>query len=203
MASTTGPNSEGMIMRSAQSSNPKRRQKGLTLIELMLALFVLAVGLAGGMILVSTAIATNNRNKLDTTATLIAQTVLERILQQGASSTAVIAITDCTGNQLNINNTSAAAPGAGSPVANGSLTFQAAPTAGYGGTYTVCRAGGMTATYDVQWNITTMGTSGTQVYTKYVTVAARPQGAAANNKSQILFYGVPISLRGMAADSPN
>ena len=190
------------LMSSPQSSSAKR-QKGMTLIELMMALFILAVGLAGGMILVSTAIAGNNRNKLDTTATLIAQTVLERILQQGASSTAVISITDCQNNQLNINNTSAASPGAGSAVANGSITFQAVPTPGYGGSYTVCRAGGMTATYDVQWTITTLGTSGTQVYTKLVTVAARPQGAAANTSTKILFYGIPMSLRGMAADSPN
>src|SRR5512142_1790278 len=42
-----------------------RRQRGMSLIELMLAMFVLAVGLAGGMILVSPAIASNNRNKLD------------------------------------------------------------------------------------------------------------------------------------------
>ncbi len=191
-------------MTSAQSSNVKRRQKGLTLIELMMALFILAVGLAGGMILVSTAIASNNRNKLDTTATLIAQGVLERILQQGASSTAVITMTDCVGNVLNINNTSAASPGAGSALnSSGSIVFQTTPNPGYGGSYTVCRAGGTTAIYDVQWNITTMGTSGTQVYTKYVTVAARAQGAAATNKSQILYYGVPISLRGMAADNPN
>src|SRR5579864_1632158 len=108
-----------------------RRQKGMTLIELMLALFILAVGLAGGMILVSTAIASNNRNKLDTTATLISQTILERILQQGASSTAVITLTDCLNNPLNINTTSGAAPaGAGSPTANGSITFQANPVAG-------------------------------------------------------------------------
>ena len=190
-------------MTSTAIPNRRRRQMGMTLVELMLAMVMLAVGFAGGMTLLATAIAGNNRNKLDTTATLIAQSVLERILAAGASSTTPFTLTDCLGNNLVVNPTSAAGAGAGSPLNSGSITFQAVPAAGYGGTYTVCRAGGTTTTYDVQWNIQTLSTSGTLTYTKLVTIAARPQAAAKQNSKQILFFGLPISLRGIAGNSPN
>src|SRR4029078_2515168 len=79
----------------------RSRAKGMTLIELMIACFVLAVGMLGSLAMIFLAISTNTRNKFDTTGTMIAQTVIEQIntlptnaTQSGAFVTA-INLTDC------------------------------------------------------------------------------------------------------------
>src|SRR5258706_15089115 len=55
------------------------RQSGMSLIELMFAGFILVVGFMGSLILIFIAIATNTRNKVDTTGTMIAQMVIEEV----------------------------------------------------------------------------------------------------------------------------
>ena len=187
------------------------RQRGLSLIELMMALFVLAVGLAGAMVLITTAIAGNNRNKLDTTATLLSQMVLEKILTSGNTNLPplvgvppaqgppphFVTITDCTGANFFIYLDPG---GPALNAATGEINFAAPPPAiGYNMNYTVCRAGGQTAVYDVRWNIAAVQGN----YMKAVTVAARPTGAAANRVTKILFFGLPITLRGVSGISPN
>ena len=51
----------------------------MSLIELMVAMVVLVVGMLALMLLVTTSISGNNRNKLDTTGTMLAQTVIDGI----------------------------------------------------------------------------------------------------------------------------
>lgn len=196
-----------------------RSQRGMSLIELMMALFVLAVGLAGAMILVSTAIASNNRNKLDTTATLLSQMVLEKVLAAGNNNMPPLVggvqgppphfvnVTDCTGATFPIWLDPGPAP---APLtATGEIDFTVPPPAvGYSMLYTVCRAAGQFAVYDVRWVIVPVKSLGVcpascTVYTKQVIVAARPTGAAANNNTKILFFGLPITLRGYSGMSPN
>jgi len=202
-------------MNRATRAPRARRQRGLTLIELMMALFVLAVGMAGGMILVSMAIASNNRNKLDTTSTLLSQMVMERILAPGNSNLPplvgnppaqgppphFVTVTDCTGAQFPIYLDPGGPPP--NPASPAEIDFGVAPQLGYNMVYTVCRGGGQTAVYDVRWNITAVKATANSVYTKVVTVAARPTGAGANTPTKILFFGLPITLRGMSGISPN
>ena len=91
------------------SRNP---QLGMTLVELMIAMLVLAVGLGGITTLLITAISTNNRNSRDTTATMLAQLVIEEIGSQDPNSGVInIPITDCAGNAFDMNVTGGAAPG--------------------------------------------------------------------------------------------
>ncbi len=203
-------------MNRAPHTLRSRRQRGLTLIELMLALFVLAVGLAGAMILISGAITSNNRNRLDTTATLLSQMVLEKILTSGNTNLPplvgippaqgppphFVTVTDCTGATYPIFLDPMTAP---YPLtATGEVDFTGGfPAVGYTMLYTVCRAGGQTAVYDVRWVIQAVKTSPNAVYTKMVTVAARPTGAGNNNMQKILFFGLPVSLRGESGISPN
>ena len=72
-------------------------QKGMTLIELMIATFVLAVGMLGSLSMIFLAIATNSRNKFDTTGTMIAQTVIEQINTLPTNATlGGVAVTDIT-----------------------------------------------------------------------------------------------------------
>ncbi len=202
--------------------SPSKRQRGLTLIELMMALFVLAVGLAGAMILISTAIAGNNRNKLDTTSTLLSQMVIEKILAPGNTNLPppppamtpphYVTITDCTGNTSQIwLDPGPQSWGAAPPLTTtGDVDFTVPPPAvGYSMLYTVCKAAGQTAVYDVRWVIVPVKYTGPcpaspcTIYTKQVIAAARPTGAGTNSKQKIFFFGLPITLRGVSGMSFN
>ena len=198
------------IRTGSQPRHP--RQAGLSMIELLIAMMVLAVGMMGSMILVRTAIVNNNRNKLDTTSTALAQMVLERIQSRPATSNAVFTITDCTGVASNVNP----APG-GSPNGAGAKIIQSSPPpgqsigdidftqdltavpAGYAMQYVTCgpapgalgAAAGPQVTYEIRWNVTTM-----TGFTKLVTVSARKR--IATNTSALPFFSVPFTLRGLA-----
>src|SRR5579863_4304062 len=78
-------------------------ESGLTLIELMIAMTVLAVGLAGIMAIVIAALYGNARNRTDTGATLISQMVIEQMADMSSSANTVFQITDCTGVVWNVN----------------------------------------------------------------------------------------------------
>ena len=195
-------NKSAGIVRGGRCRSP---QAGMTLIELMIAVTVLAIGLGGTMALIGTAILTNNRNKLDTTGTTISQTVMEEILQQGANATSTFTITDCLGNNYTIDPTSSTS-GRGAPLnGNGNIDFTQAlnPTSGYNMNYIVCKANGNQATFDVRWNITTLTSSATAVYTKRITIAARPVNASANGQYAGLLFAIPVNLTGVAGDYPN
>ena len=62
-----------MKMSQSQARNGKR-QRGFSLIEMMIAMVVLAVGLGALTILFTTAMYTNTKSNKDTTATMLAQT---------------------------------------------------------------------------------------------------------------------------------
>lgn len=175
-------------------------QKGSTLIELMVAMLVLAIGLGGVTTLLGAAIASNNRNGRDTTATLLAQMVIEQISSQDVYSSFDIPITDCAGNALKINTVpGAVGTGAGAKLnANGTIDFTQDPTnliaANYAMQYVDCStAGGIQTTYDVRWNVMSVSTNTT---TRLITAAARP---LASNVKQLggFFFALPVNLRGI------
>jgi prepilin-type N-terminal cleavage/methylation domain-containing protein len=178
----------------------QRRQSGMTLIELLIAMSIGAVGLLAVMSLFIAAIANNNRSKRDTTGVLLSQSVLEQALLAGTNGTATISLTDCLNNTYTINTAGAASPGAGASLdSNGNIDFSgAAPGSNYSMQYTVCRANGQTAVYDVRWNVMDMETQGPNVYTRLIRVAAKPNGTIATGA--ILS---PITLRGVAAVAEN
>lgn len=178
----------------------KRNSAGMTLIELLIALGIAAVGLSAIMGLFIMAIGNNSRSKRDSTATLLSQSVLEQIILAGTNGTATIALTDCLGNNFTINTVGGASPGTGAALtSSGDIDFsQAAPGSNYSMQYTVCRANGQTAVYDVRWNVLDMDTSGTTVFTRQVRVAAKPKGTTAANS-----FLLPITLRGVAAVAEN
>lgn len=161
-------------------------EAGISLIELMVAAFVIVVGFTGALALVLTAIASNNRNRMDSTATMLAQAVVENIssviVGSGADS-----LTDCAGNNWTINTAIGGATLSGSQI---DFT-QSSPPSNYYMNYVVCNVGSQT-TYDVRWNVQTVSSN---TYMITVGVKQRNSNTTANR-----FFALPVSLRSYVAN---
>ena len=164
-------------------------QSGTTMIELMMAGFIMVVGFLGLMVLITAAIATNNRNKMDTNATLAAQMVYEEV-RSSIVTGSPLTVTDCAGNTwtIGLGSTTVGAT-AGAPLSGATIDYSAAIVSSYQMDYNVCTASGRRATYDVRWNIKTL-TDGVS----HITVGSRPKGAS----SDLKFFALPVTLRGIA-----
>jgi prepilin-type N-terminal cleavage/methylation domain-containing protein len=174
-------------------------QRGISLVELVIAITVLAIGMAGLAVLFSTAIMNNSRSKGDTSGTMLTQTVLEQIAAQPANLAANLTLSDCNpagAVAWPIATAGAASPGAGANinVATGAVDFTqayAAVPANYKMQFVACGNNGRQTTYEVRWNIQTVTAN-----TRLVTVSARPLAAAsAGNRNQALLFAPPITLR--------
>jgi prepilin-type N-terminal cleavage/methylation domain-containing protein len=171
-----------------------RRQRGMSLIELMIAVTVLTIGVAGCAIVIPIAIGRNFANRQQGNSTAIAQMVLEKLLSVPASTSPTLTITDCAGN-ANLVSTTGTAGGSGSTVlSSGSIDFTAAQgsggaPAGYYMNYTTCGTNGRQATYDVRWNIKAPST-----FIELVTVSVKLKKTTGDAK----LFAVPVTIRSMA-----
>ena len=177
-------------------------ERGSMMIELLIAMAVLAVGLGGVMVLLVSAISTNSRARDDTTSTMVAEHVLEQISAQPADATLALQITDCGDTTWNID-TAGSAQGSGSGGAyggNGAVLnasgnidwtqdYSTVPN-NYKMHYVSCGAGGRQTTYDVRWNVITITS-----YSRLVVVSARPWGSF---RVGGLRYVIPAQLRTIA-----
>jgi prepilin-type N-terminal cleavage/methylation domain-containing protein len=180
----------------------RKAQGGMSLIELMVAMSILAVGLGALVNVMVISMETDNRNSKDTSATLLAQMVIEQISAQHPNLNNSISITDCAGNQFQI-----ATVGGASPNGAGATLVTSSTSAGYGGIdptqayanitanyamqYVDCGGTGNTGaptTYDVRWNVMTVDAN----YTRLITASARPLGANALGGVQ---FALPVNLR--------
>lgn len=171
-----------------------RTDDGFSLVELMVAMFVLAVGVLGGMMMVIMGMSRNNTNRVDTTATNIAQTVLEEISAAPPNTNSTLVLTDCiqtdpTTSTLQINT----APG-GASVLNGEINFSADSASslnanGYQMNYTACGTNGLQTVYDVRWRVDQIGAGN---WVKLVTVSARQPFLATQSG---ISYRPPATLR--------
>lgn len=180
----------------------RQSQGGTTLVELMIAMLILAIGLGGLVNVLVVAMATDNKNSKDTSATLLAQMVIEQISAQHPNSNASISITDCAGNAWTIATT-----GGASPNGTGATLVTSSASVGYGGIdqtqayssitpnyamkYVDCGGVGNTGiptTYDVRWNVMTVDAN----YTRLITASARPLGANQLGGAQ---FALPVNLR--------
>ena len=183
-----------------------RGQAGLTLIELMIAMTVLAIGLAGIMAIVVAALYGNAKNHTDTTATMLSQMVIEQMANVSAAKVPapVLQVNDCAGTPWNINTAAggAALKGNNNPPAwvSSDIDFNvaslagASPGNGYAMLYQSCGTNGSVGlTYDVRWNILTTGGG----FTKTVVVAARIRGTGATTAggAQNIFFSIPVQLK--------
>lgn len=162
--------------------------KGFTLVELIVAMFVLTVGVLGGMVMILLGMTRDNTNRMDTTATNAAQAVLEVMAAVPANSTPPLSVTDCT-NTARALTTVGSAGGTGATLApNGDVDFTQLAVVGYNIPFRVCGTNGLTITYDVRWRITTLPSGG-----KLVIVAAGHPFT--DNKSHAMAYIAPVTLR--------
>jgi prepilin-type N-terminal cleavage/methylation domain-containing protein len=184
-------------------------QKGMTLIELMIACFVLAVGMLGSLAMIFLAIATNSRNKFDTTGTMIAQTIIEQIntlptnATSGGAFVTAISLTDCgttthtaTAHSISVQAGDVGVPVGAALVPNndadlsrkpGDIDFaETAPPAGYNMKWHTCGD----IEYDVRWNIVQISER-----SKLITVSARQQIFSRNN---VKMYAPPVTLRSIS-----
>src|SRR5689334_2498221 len=103
-----------------------RSEQGFTLVELAVAMAVLVVGVLGGMVMILMGMSRNNSNRVDTTSTNVAQTVLEQVAASEPNSNPVLVVTDCVQtdpatSNLKINT----AVGGAQLSANGDINFGA------------------------------------------------------------------------------
>jgi prepilin-type N-terminal cleavage/methylation domain-containing protein len=182
-------------------------QRGFSLIEMVIALGILAIGMAGGLAMVAIGIGRNTSTRYDTTAANVAQTIIEDIASTPALNGApTLTITDCLGNPVLINTAAAGGspliPAGGDPAqpgANeGDIDFAQPIVAGYQAPYVMCAPNGGQITFDVRWNIQTVaqpvgGPGPAQpAWAKLVIVAAR-QGFTTSGGA--LYYSPPATLR--------
>ena len=147
----------------------RTRQRGMSMIELLIAMTVLAIGVSGILAMVLLAIASNGRTKGDSTATMLAQMVIEQaeavpsngVVSGVAGNVNQATVFDCTGAARVIRLT----PGGANLLANGAIDWTQAPgavQAGYQMNFAACLPNNtagvpQSAAYDVRWNIRNVG----------------------------------------------
>jgi prepilin-type N-terminal cleavage/methylation domain-containing protein len=200
-----------------------RRESGFTLVELMMAMVVLAIGMLGGMVLIVMGMQTNSRSKTDTASTVLDQEIIERFstLKQYPQPT-FVTIYDCalTGNNAHEANLG---QGAG-PTGNGATlyTTTTAPTTaqvgdidwtqpvpvlatatqqGYAMEYQTCSGD----IYELRWNVMDMTPAtppaGSSGRLSLLTVSARPTSAVtattAGAQNRAVLFAIPVTLRSL------
>lgn len=194
---------------------------GMTLIELMIAMTVMAIGLPACMLMVLVGIQTNARNKTDTTATVLDQEIIEKFstLQQYPKP-GTVNIYDCALNGGNADLHLANLAQAPAPAGAGAVTYTAPPpmgsgaqigdidwtqpppamatsaAPGYAMQYQTCSGN----IYQVRWNIMEIGPNPTSRLS-LLTVSSRPVAAMAadtgGGQTRAILYAKPVTLRTM------
>src|ERR1051326_9338408 len=137
------------ISRTREQETAKT-SRGFSLIELMIAMAVLAMGILGSIVVIAVATANDGRSKLHTTAAAMAQSTMERIIAIPAKAVGTDAqtkITDCAGTTFTIETAAGGAPLITSGAFAGSVDFTQAPQQNYSMNYVMCSAGGGGAPY--------------------------------------------------------
>jgi len=168
--------------RATKRATRQATQRGMTLIELMIAMVVLLIGVVGSMALIAYSIGGNSRSKQQSNATVVAQMLAEKISSQKATLSNNLTVNDCVGT-ANIVSTAA---GGGALTSSGDVDMTQAAVANYQMYFTDCGTNGRQMTYDVRWTITQP-----TPYTKLVVVTAKMKGAGTDSK----VFSLPVSIR--------
>jgi prepilin-type N-terminal cleavage/methylation domain-containing protein len=169
----------------------KIRQRGFTLVEVLVATIVLMTGVVAVAQLVPVAVTANNVSRRDSTALVIAQRELSQMLERPLS---VFTFNDAFNPPHAVSLGSAGAPGAtvGNPVvviANRPvIDYSVAQVGGYGFTTQPDPQDPYRSQYDVRWAVITDG-NGTTAASRRIIISARLLGG---NR-----YSLPLTLDAM------
>ncbi len=190
---------QGFILQTGMEAMGNRRetnsQAGISIVEVLLASVILMVCALGVIGLVSTAIASNNRNKVDSTQTMLAESIIEQVhstlIGTGSSS-----LTDCADTTWNIDT----APGGAALTSTGIDFSETSVPDNYHMNFVVkspCRPeGGQQSVYDVRWHVDLVGAPTTPTNTYMITVAARIK----NRGSEGTMFSPAVTLRVLAGN---
>ena len=169
-----------------------RNDTGISLVETLLASLILTIGTMGMFGLVIGSIASNNRNKIDSTQTMLTQSILEQINSTfiGSGSSTLV---DCAGNQWTISTALPAAGYAGAQLDGASIDFsETTPPENYFMRYVVSTpctpSGSVQGVYDVRWHLEAIGTG-----SFLLTVSGKLSGHGEGN----MYFALPVTLRVM------
>jgi prepilin-type N-terminal cleavage/methylation domain-containing protein len=196
---------------------------GFTLIELMIAISVLAIGMLGAMTLMLMAMQSNSASKTDTTATVLDQEIIELYSTlKNYPLPGTVQIYDCalTGNNFHLGDLGKGA----APNGNGAVLYTAgtAPSTaqigdvdwsqpvttlatttapGYAMEYQTCSGD----IYQVRWNVLDLTPAvppaGSNGRLTLLTVSARQKSAvvatAAGAQNRAVLFALPTTLRSM------
>jgi len=178
----------------------RKGEAGITLIETVMAGCLLLIGSLGRIGLIVGSIATNNRNKLESTQTMLGTSIIEQInstiIGSGQSS-----ITDCDGATHVIESVS----GAGANLSGRSIDFSeniAANSAKdhYHMDYTVrtpCSGTGtLQGVYDVRWSVNVLTDGVTATNTYLITIGSRVKDHGEGNRT----FALPVTIRVMSGN---
>lgn len=165
------------------------------MIELLMAGSILVITSMSMIGLIVSSIATNNRNKIDSTQTMLAESILEQI-NSTLIGTGTSTLTDCAGTTWTIDTHSGGADLSGS-----TIDFsQATPPTNYFMNYVVntpCTStGARQGIYDVRWRVDVVGAPLTPTNTYLLTVGAKLQKHGEGN----LLFSLPTTLRVMSGN---
>jgi prepilin-type N-terminal cleavage/methylation domain-containing protein len=194
---------------SADAGARQTSERGMTVLELMIAMAVLAIGMTGAMGMIVAGIESDARNKNDTAAVVLDQEILEQFAayQNYPQAGGFITIYDCSTGATQTHEAGAA--GGAAPAGNGATLYTAgtapfpsnvgdidwtaaAPafatsgTVGYAMNYQACNGD----VYEVRWNVMLVDTESNIAQ---LTVSSR-QIAAAGNRVPMLF-SIPTTIR--------
>jgi Tfp pilus assembly protein PilV len=191
---------ELQMNKMAKDKNLRRSQAGITLVETMMAGAILVIGSLSMIGLIIDSIATNNRNKIDSTQTMLTEAILEQIDSTfiGSGSTDLI---DCAGNTWTVSTAVPVSGIAGAALSGPAIDFtQTSPPAGYFMNYVVnnpCTTTGiLQGTYDVRWHIDAVGSGATATSSYLLTVSAKLKNHGEGN----MFFSLPVTLRVMSGN---
>lgn len=158
-------------------SRTRRRESGLSLLEMMLATVILLVGLVAVAQLVPASILLNYRNRTDSSALVFAQREMDQFLDQPLSSPA---FTDAQGYFCQLGNAATTNVVVGSPLVNNQalIDFNQALVPNYSYATPFIDPNDPSGTgYDVRWAVIVTG-NGTAVSSKRFILGIRQQGGS-------------------------
>jgi len=199
-----------------------RRDSGITMIETLMAAAILVIGSIGMLSLIIASIATNNRNKMDSTQTMLAQSILEQVAStftpnNGPGTSSLV---DCAGNTWTIDTTTTGSTDTGSALSGSSVDYsETSPPALWHMNYVMATSCNATPTViascldSTGMNYTTTttpcsatGSTGLGTYdvrwhlmklgstqTYLITVSAKLKGHGEGNQ----YFSLPVTLRVM------